>query len=280
MATTKPMKVHLFKVEAANKEVFLDACHKVEDLPFKERSRSVGGSDMKMDDEHADKRGRLYFMDFSKSERMGPGKATLDKKTQAIGLKPHEDFSFLSAVLYDKTTEYILVEYNHRGAKATHIAKYIRQVSGENFEFVPCLKTEVRELLAGKETADLITYKIPLARDGIAQTRTVVAATDFVRQTGISGVGAIHITLKKGQEGMSGFTPHIQEILDSDVKGSGDFRSPDGEMDTIDFLKGARIELEVGELVYDEHTRMYPFEKRRGILRDAYQKWVNCGIIG
>lgn len=287
----KWVTVKLFKVQAHNPVGFLEACGIIKRaLPdVTTRTISIDAS-MKMDqfnDRSADKDG-CYYMDFCRIEKMGPGKTSSEAEAQPILLEEHEDFAYLTAVLYHKPSDYVLVEYNHKGAKPKNIADYIGDCSGGNFQFVRHITRDVKHLLQRDSSARRIDYSValattPLGEQDREQQHTTNSAVDLAQETNIQGVGTVEVTIKAIPQGedLTNIQPFVAGLFGDEEalkKARVKLRSPDGDLQLIDFLEGVPTECSQ-KLVYEPEDRLHSFRKRCGLLRAALLKWQAEGII-
>ena len=286
----KEVTVKLFKVQAHNPKGFLDACKEIKrTLPEVMIRRISSGVSMKMDqfNDGSARRDGCYYMDFCRMQKMGPGKTSSESETQPIRLEEHEDFGFLTAVLYHKPSEYVLVEYNHQGAKPANIADYIGNCSGGNFEFVRHVNRDVKDLLKKDSSARSVNYTVALTTTPLGERdkkrHTTNSAVDLAQESNIQGVGTVEIIIKASPQGEDLTNIHrfaSDFIGDNEAlkKARINLRSPDGDLQVIDFLEGVPTEL-AQMLEYDPQDRLHSFRKRCEILRAALLRWQAEGII-
>ena len=286
----KAVTVKLFKVQAHNPVGFLEACGIIKRALPDMTIRPISNyASMKMDqfNDGSVRRDGCYYMDFCRMQKMGPGKTSSESKTQPIRLEEHEDFGFLTAVLYHEPSEYILVEYNHQGAKPKNIADYIGDCGGGNFEFVRHVNRDVKDLLKRDSKARSINYTVALTTTPLGEQdkklHTTNSAVDLAQETNIQGVGTVEITIKASPQGEDLANIHdlaSEFIGDNEAlkKARIKLRSPDGDLQVIDFLEGVPTECSQ-KLEYEPEDRLHDFHKRCGLLYAALLKWQAEGII-
>jgi hypothetical protein len=93
----------------------------------------------------------------------GPGKVSRKDALQGFKLNANEGFGELTSALYDPTTGYILIQYNHHGPRAGAIAQYFTHISPPHkcaFEFHVRLDETAEARLESKSIITKLHYKV------------------------------------------------------------------------------------------------------------------------
>lgn len=117
------MKIELYKLEKPQDFDFERRITKILDDKLDRRNRMRGKGLMRM--ETCLKRGKLFLMDFVKI-RMdhGPAKAGEGLPVTGFELETNEGFGEETALLWDSSNDWCILQYNHYGVRASAIAEY------------------------------------------------------------------------------------------------------------------------------------------------------------
>lgn len=137
MNSESPMKVHLYKVNATDGAPPLrDTLNKLRSLTIEQRLKFVSGADIRLEEIHAPASGEsLWKLDLCKLRNQGPGKASQQQPTTSFQLQQGERFSEETALIYDEKLDYLVLQYNHYGPRATAISNYLSLFLPQGFEY-------------------------------------------------------------------------------------------------------------------------------------------------
>jgi len=137
MNSESPMKVHLYKVNATDGAPPLrDTLEKLRSLTIVERLKFVSGADIRLEEIHAPASGsNLWKLDLCKLRNQGPGKASEQQPTTSFQLQQGERFSEETALIYDEKLDYLVLQYNHHGPRATAISNYLSLFLQQGLEY-------------------------------------------------------------------------------------------------------------------------------------------------
>lgn len=122
------LKIHLFRVNAIEgAEPLQDLLVRIDADPLEDRVRHCGGGDYRLEDIKRPAAGSsIWELNFVRLRaEHGPGKVSRTEKLAGFDMGEDDYFGEDTAVLYDQSTRYAVVQYNHWGVRPNAIAQYL-----------------------------------------------------------------------------------------------------------------------------------------------------------
>lgn len=169
------MKVHLFRVRTLqDAEPLEHLLGRIQTDPIEDRLRKIGIQKQEIRLESILAPGdngnatRYWLLDFTKLRfDHGPGKVSRDEPIEAFELNDDEGFGEETAVLFDPTTGYALIQYNHNGPRSGTIEEYLcvydNAVVGK-YSLLPVLDDTAGVRLAQKDIIKKVQFKVAAPR--------------------------------------------------------------------------------------------------------------------
>lgn len=283
------MKIHLYEVN----QPMGNAIQKIKDYAMEERVKNVSGYDMKMEEIKTEKHNgnNVFLMDFCKHRDSGPGRAKRDEKIQGFDLGEDEAFGEMTAALYDPTTNFIVVQYNHYGPRAGSIAIYLSEFATEQFIFSPRLKDDILAEIDKKQynTSLELSYATASLTEFHKKELGIDTILNNTEAAMGSNIGEVKIIIKKPRgkhkkmENQNSLLKKIFRISSDDdspitsAKVTGAM-TPEDEPEILDILKAKIVDEREG-LKIDQSTKMYSFDSRCKLLKQSFLSWKELDII-
>lgn len=281
------MKVHAYKVE------FTDGSQPLEEVlqqieneqSLRERIRLINQVELRA--ESITQQDGLWLMDFVRIRTShGPGKVGRDSEVEGFEFEEEEGFGEETAALYDPTTGYILIQYNHFGVRAGAIADYFSAYDGtENnlYTFKPKYDEDVERRLLNHGITRKISFCLDVTRmseQDRQRGRPLSEAIDYGRQNGadkikveISVQGERNRSLAQGAlDGLAALRSILGQNPDAvtklEVSGK---ENQDSVTEVLDLI-AHRLSVEFNDLVLGADLR-YPRDERWRALTRAKNGW-------
>lgn len=187
------MKIHAYKVVRDKDSVPL--AQVLESISNQRRLdtriRRVYGADVRA--EAVRQKAGIWLLDLVRIRtNHGPGKVGRDSPVTGFDFAPGEGFGEETAALFDPSTDYMLVQYNHVGVRAGAIAEYLSvydPYSSNAYQLRPKFASDVETRLRRQTITKDITFQIDLPK---------MTSTD--REYGHDLASAIEFGREKGAE--------------------------------------------------------------------------------
>lgn len=281
------MKVHAYKVE------FTDGSQPLEEVlqqieneqSLRERIRLINQVELRA--ESITQQDGLWLMDFVRIRTShGPGKVGRDSEVEGFEFEEEEGFGEETAALYDPTTGYMLIQYNHFGVRAGAIADYFSAYDGtENnlYTFKPKYDEDVERRLLNHGITRKISFCLDVTRmteQDRQRGRPLSEAIDYGRQNGadkikveISVQGERNRSLAQGAlDGLTALRSILGQNPDAvtklEVSGK---ENQDSVTEVLDLI-AHRLSVEFNDLVLGADLR-YPRDERWRALTRAKNGW-------
>lgn len=281
------MKVHAYKVE------FTDGSQPLEEVlqqieneqSLRERIRLINQVELRA--ESITQQDGLWLMDFVRIRTShGPGKVGRDSEVEGFEFQEEEGFGEETAALYDPTTGYMLIQYNHFGVRAGAIADYFSAYDGtENnlYTFKPKYDEDVERRLLNHGITRKISFCLDVTRmseQDRQRGRPLSEAIDYGRQNGadkikveISVQGERNRSLAQGAlDGLTALRSILGQNPDAvtklEVSGK---ENQDSVTEVLDLI-AHRLSVEFNDLVLGADLR-YPRDERWRALTRAKNGW-------
>mgnify|MGYP000048732862 CR=1 FL=1 len=281
------MKVHAYKVEAVDgsrmlEEVLLQIEN---EQSLRERIRLINQVELRA--ESVSQQNGLWLMDFVRIRTSnGPGKVGRDSEVEGFEFDEEEGFGEETAALYDPSSGYILVEYNHFGVRAGAIADYLSAYDGTEislYTFKPKYDEDVERRLLNHGITRKISFCLDITRmseQDRQRGRALSEAIDYGRQNGadkikveISVQGERQRSLAQNAlDGLSALRSILGQNPDAitklEVSGK---ENQDSVTEVLDLI-AHRLSIEFNDLVLGADLR-YPRDERWKALVRAKNGW-------
>jgi hypothetical protein len=292
------MKIFAHKVVPLNKKQ--DPLHRSLKDHYKSKEeqheeRLYEKPDLMLRLEHFEEKKRLQYLNFALLRlRSGPGKAARNRRISDIDMDPDDFFTEETACLYDPSRRYLLVQYNHYGAKIGAISEYINWVVDpveESHRFPPTLSEAGFKKVQNLELVKKIemSFSLPdlencpdampfhegthLAKAAGAQTMSLVMAhpSGLLLQPARSLLQSISSLLSSRNSQGSSAVTRVQ------VRGACE---EDGPLETIDLL-AQRLSYEVSlpRAVSTTPGRRIPLAFRWSALTEAHDDFTQRNLL-
>jgi|GEM_PF-4889859 len=292
------MKIHAYKVVPLKKKQAPLHCTLKAHFKSKEEQheeRLYEKTDLLLRLEDFQEKASLQYLNFVQLRlRGGPGRAARNRRISDIDLDPDDFFTEETACVYDIARNYLIVQYNHYGAKISAIGEYINWVvnpAETSHQFPPTLsevgfkKVQSLELVKKIEMSfslpDLENCPEPmpwdesthLAKAAGAQTMSLVIAhpSGLLLQPARSLLHSIRSLLPSG-DGQAG-----SAVTKVQVRGACE---EDGPLETID-LMAERLchEVPLPRAVSTTPGRRIPLEFRWSALEKAHADFRQRNLL-
>lgn len=291
MATNRT-SIHAYYVKhidgSAALETVIDQINKT---PIKKRKRLVNKAEIRP--ERIKKNSGLWFLDFAFLRFDGPGRASDTEETKPFDLNNKERFTENTAVLYDPSTKYLIVQYNHRGVRIGRIISYFsmfNQNSTNIYEQQIRYDEDVMAKLARKKFSKKVTVGINVGEFTSAEKKSNVALRHAAALR--DDIGGNHVVLeismrhgKKGS-GLTGAAMNLVKSLKSFVDKGHDgidklqYSGKDSLEDHIEALDLVAQRLKADEPIsIDSSSRHLTAELRYKALARVHKRWKQKGIL-
>ncbi|MFC7433922.1 DUF6731 family protein [Hydrogenophaga bisanensis] len=281
------MKVHAYKVEFADgSQPLEEVLQQIEnEQSLRERIRLINQVELRV--ESITQLDGLWLMDFVRIRTShGPGKVGRDSEVEGFEFEEEEGFGEETAALYDPTTGYILIQYNHFGVRGGAIADYFSAYDGtENnlYTFKPKYDEDVERRLINHGITRKISFCLDVTRmseQDRQRGRPLSEAIDYGRQNGadkikveISVHGERNRSLAQGAlDGLAALRSILGQNPDAvtklEVSGK---ENQDSVTEVLDLI-AHRLSVEFNDLVLGADLR-YPRDERWRALIRAKNGW-------
>lgn len=193
------MKVHAFKVEKTDGTTDLvNILEQIEaENSLRERIRTINKAEVRV--ESLEKRDEVWCIDFVRIRTdHGPGNVTRDEPIQGFDIGEDGGFGEETAALYDPTTNYILIQYNHFGVRAGVIAEYLSQYYTDEvnvYSFKPKFDEDVERRLLNKTITKKLAFTIDVSRMTAQDRRNGQALSDAISYGRNSGADRLKVEI-------------------------------------------------------------------------------------
>lgn len=280
------MKVHAFGVMVHDKSGRLeDLLGIIKADKLEDRVRTIPGGDMRI--EHVKYTNGMWFFDFGKfREQHGPGKASKATPVQGFTFNEGEVFCEETACLYIEEPGYLIVQYNHHGARIGRIQEYLNSYANNSsfaFEFLPKYDESIERKFTNRSATKKITFEIDprfLNESDKASGTALTHALDLGKQ---SGGEKIELTISAGRpknKFLSDFIDRTAEKLKVLAGNNPDgvtklkvgvLENLDSRMEVLDLI-AQRLVQEFPDIPLGSDLR-YPQKERYKALERAYNGW-------
>ena len=215
-----------------------------------------------------------WEMDFTLRSMSGPGYSLPRRHTRDFEMDPNGGFGeHTSAILKDN---YMAVQYNHNGTRASFVPMYVDEIVGlgdSSVKLTPVLDEGAVGRFRSSKKHTRITYAV-YVDDSLGQQ----ALRKFLPVEALSQSDAnyveITLALRHGPRGQSLSGDEIVESLVQQNRDSVDklkthIQNEDGKMETLNLLGQAHR----SEVPIEGSFRRAPYRYRIGEIRREFNKW-------
>lgn len=147
------MRVDLCKIKWSDDFNLVRRIDHICEKDIRYRNRQHGEDQMRL--EAVKKEGSLLYLDFVRIRMaQGPAKTPLKAPSTGFALQPDEGFGEETAVLWDTTNDWCIMQYNHHSLRPNSIADYLADYNGVGnsvVRFLPKIDPQVLAKLRSKK---------------------------------------------------------------------------------------------------------------------------------
>ncbi len=166
--------------------------------------------------EHMEQADGLFYCDFGKTRTdHGPAKGSRIAKAQGFPLQDGEGFCEETAFLYDQATQFMLIQYNHHGARISAILDYFQALDSTNqtrYTSLPKYMEDIQRLISQKRIFKKLELSIAphlLSDSDLSSNLSLQSALDISNST---GADKITVTIS-AQPSKGGLLKTISNLL-------------------------------------------------------------------
>lgn len=293
MNSKKPLNVNLFKAKTGEgSEPLNERLNKIYSSPLAQRVRHIGYK-VRLEDASAPTAEQSYWLlDFAKLRfDGGPGRASEQNPTSSFDLGEGEGFSEETAMLYDPTNNFALLQYNHHGPRMQAIADYLSIFDPEfasAYELRIQLRADAQTRLEKKKIFTRLEIKVAPALLSDEYKKKNVSLTSMLKQQA-DEFGGDTVAITIGLERHSNMSLKLKQYLDTFKVMANEERDAvthltivgrdeaDGPIDPIDLI-AEKEQLEYKNVEMDSGLR-YLRKERWRCLQAAYNTWKARKVI-
>jgi uncharacterized protein DUF6731 len=117
------VKIHAYKIVSRGNLSLDQVLTYIAGLPLEDRIRLVSSGEMRL--EAANKTGQIWSLDFGGMRSEGPGRASRARPITDFDLGEDEAFGEETAAIFNISTGFMALQYNHRGPRQSRIQGYL-----------------------------------------------------------------------------------------------------------------------------------------------------------
>lgn len=290
-----PIRVHLFKLFAGKESTPLqDILEQAKAHTLEERIRKLGNQRYRLEaaepptDAHP-----FWLLDFGKFRfDGGPGRASNAAPIESFDMAANEWFAEETAALIDTEHGYLVIQYNHHGARAGSIGEYLSTYDVDHvndYDFRICLNRAAQARLDRKKIFTKLEVKVAPANLSDSFKKANVSLTTALKRSQ-QDFGGDHVSITVGLEQASNSRLKIAKWIGAFKSLAGEGHAAvktlaisgrDGDDSAIDLVDLIREKLEFSfKDVRLDTGRRYVREDRWDRLTRAYNQWKREKLIG
>lgn len=224
---TDSIKIHLYHVHAApNTPAITTVFAEAQATQLPQRLRMLGNNEVRLENilspNGPENPTPYWFLDMTRLRfAHGPGKASRTHPVIGFPLTVNEGFGEETAALYDPTTGYMLVQYNHYGVRAPSIRDYFSFFNAgqsREYEFRVKLDEAAEAKLAQKQIITKIRFKVaPAAMTQNQRTANVGLGQALALNDSLNGQ-SVEIIVSSGQKRNSMLSTQNAKLIISGLR--------------------------------------------------------------
>lgn len=290
---TGTLKVHAFKVleHSGNTTTFEDLLEILQKDTLPGRLRVVGDTRVQLESIYL--KNGLWYLDFTRFRNSsGPGKGDGSSLSKPFSFNGNETFCEQTALLYDPSTKYSVVQFNNIGLKQGALTQYFSEyinLETNTFEFLPKYNADAMRRFEKRKGIKKLVAKIDtrqVSKSDFAAGTPMYEALSIGDESGAETVEIVISAGRKKDNFLNKFADNFADSLKSLTKTNGDavdkfgatyVNRTDSKTETLDFL-GERLSNTFKDLPLDQGRRISMDERFKALLR-AHKTWKAKGLL-
>lgn len=294
MKSKKPFKLHLYKLSVGDGSRPLEeTLETISQTDLADRVRKLVTQPYRLEEVRPPTDGAPFWLaDFTKVRYDGgPGKASYGTPVESFEMAGGYGFAEETAMLYDPTTGYVVMQYNHHGPRAQAISEYLSifdLAQPNHYEFHLQLNAAAQARLKNKTIFTRLKIRVAPAKlsdafrnanvalvTALESQATFVGGDFVIVEIGLERENNGSLKLKKWLPSFIKMANHEHEAVNSLTISGRDGK--DQPIDPVDLIH-ERLETVIRDMPLDAGLR-YPAEDRYKALKRAYTGWKKDGNI-
>ena len=282
------MKMELYKLEkptAFNLQARLD--HIIgQQLIQRNRARTDGLMRL----ETVEKRGHLWFCDFVKIRtKHGPSKAGENVPVQGFELGPSDGFGEETAIVWNTTNDWCVLQYNHHGCRSKSIAEYLAHyvhAAPIEMHFHPKIDDDIHAKILHKKLVNKVSFSIAPKEVSDADYDCGAAlgvATKILKNTDADHVEVVITAHRKNRLNFTlpdfmGWIEHIRHGAEHSPVGSAHATARQNEDDAPEVLDLLHNRIITEEEIVAGVDKRFSMKDRFDAIHRAHDGWTHLMI--
>lgn len=264
-----------------------DVIRRIRQDSLEDRTRRFGTEDMRLEQIASVTNNatgeRYYYLDFVRlRDTHGPGRASRDHAVEGFELNEDDYFGEETAVLYLPVSGYMLVQYNHYGAKPRAVAGYLGQYLdnvANAYEIFVKADPNAERTFQRQNIIRRLELGIDLTQMNAQDRLAGRSLGEMARLAKAMGGRRLKITISVGMDRKSSLGARTKDsiadllaneaeaLTHAEIAGR---ETADSETEVVDLLQHKLTAVQSVKLGKD---RRFPFVDRRKALKRAYDEW-------
>ena len=252
------------------------------------RNRERTGGVMRL--EQVEKRGNLWLCDFVKIRTdHGPSKAGENAPAQGFELGPNDGFGEETALLWNTTNDWCVMQYNHYGSRSKAIAEYLAlyiHTDPVELHFLPKIDDDIQAKIHHKKLVNKIS--VSLSPKDISDAdydygASLGAASKILKSSNADHIEIILSARRKNRLGFTlpdfmGWLDRIRGNADHSPVGAAHATARENEDDAPEVLDLLHNRIVTEEDILPGADKRYPIKDRFDAIHRAHDGWTNLMI--
>lgn len=275
------MKIHLYKNSPKpNDQSLAEIITNILQMELADRERLIDTKLVFLERGNVD--ADRFIMDFTyRRTTSGPGHSMTGKETMDFELEEQAGFGEQTAIVYDPGDEYIAVQYNHYGPRATAIANYLESFSRTPFYWNPVIDDNVFAKLTNSVIQNKLRLKVAANTLTEEMCRENVAFSAVQNLRDKTDAGMVDITISLGKDkrggplkGIIDFVDHLKKNADSLINLEVSVKEDQNAVtEILDLLNHRRCSEVEDKFLQKTQGLRYNFDSRVFYLGKTLDQW-------